>query len=82
MSRLLLLAGLIALSACQELAGPTVIKLAHGLDLAHPVHQSMAFMAERAAEMSAGGCSSRFTPANSWAPSGNAWSCSKSAAWA
>lgn len=54
MSRLLLLAGLIALSACQELAGPTVIKLAHGLDLAHPVHQSMAFMAERAAEMSEG----------------------------
>jgi tripartite ATP-independent transporter DctP family solute receptor len=32
----------------------TVLKLAHGLDTRHPVHQAMAFMAERVAELSDG----------------------------
>ena len=32
----------------------TVLKLAHGLDLTHPVHKGMVFMAERAREESAG----------------------------
>ena len=32
----------------------TVLKLAHGLDPSHPVHQAMAFMAERLAEKSSG----------------------------
>ncbi len=32
----------------------TVVKLGHGLDPSHPVHQGMTFMAERVAEKSAG----------------------------
>ena len=32
----------------------TVLKLAHGLDVTHPVHQGMVFMAERVKEKSGG----------------------------
>jgi tripartite ATP-independent transporter DctP family solute receptor len=54
MKKLLPFCLLCLLTACQDLGGPTVIKLGHGLDVTHPVHQSMAFMAERVAAKSAG----------------------------
>jgi tripartite ATP-independent transporter DctP family solute receptor len=50
------LAGLAAMTfrARSRTADVVVLKLAHGLDTTHPVHQGMAFMAERIAERSAG----------------------------
>ena len=41
---------LIALSRCGEISKTKTLKLAHGLDVSHPVHKGMAFMAERVAE--------------------------------
>lgn len=42
------------LTGCSELIEQKSIKLAHGLDTQHPVHQGMVYMAERLAEKSAG----------------------------
>lgn len=42
------------LSGCGEISDTTSLKLAHGLDVSHPVHKGMEFMAERAAEKSGG----------------------------
>jgi tripartite ATP-independent transporter DctP family solute receptor len=39
---------------CGKKDGVTVLKMAHGLDVTHPVHKAMLFMAERAAEKSGG----------------------------
>jgi tripartite ATP-independent transporter DctP family solute receptor len=44
----------IALAACGTRGDVTVIKLAHGLDPTHPVHQAMEFLAERVGEESGG----------------------------
>ncbi len=43
-----------ALAGCGRQSEVTVVKLGHGLDPTHPVHQGMAYMAERVAEKSAG----------------------------
>lgn len=43
-----------AATACSAASDATVIKLAHGLDPSHSVHQAMVFMAERVAEESGG----------------------------
>ena len=54
-SRLLL--GLLVscmLTGCAAQSDVTVVKLGHGLDPVHPVHQGMVFMAEKVAEKSAG----------------------------
>lgn len=40
--------------SCQEASSVTSIKLAHALNIDHPVHQGMAFMAEKVAEKSNG----------------------------
>ncbi|MEM6377146.1 MAG: TRAP transporter substrate-binding protein [Bacteroidota bacterium] len=45
---------LLTLLGCGEDSDTTVLKLAHGLDVQHPVHKGMEFMAERAAEKSNG----------------------------
>ena len=52
----LLTLGLIFLlaSSCGELIGPKTLKLGHGLNVDHPVHQGMEFMAQRLAEKSDG----------------------------
>lgn len=47
-----LLAALLA--GCAELRDTVEIKLAHGHDTSHPVHEAMAFMAERLAQKSGG----------------------------
>ena len=39
---------------CQQVGGVKYLKLAHGLDSAHPVHKGMEFMKERLAEKSSG----------------------------
>ena len=44
-------------AGCDKSGGqdrPTVLKLAHGLPVAHPVHKGMAFLAERVQEKTAG----------------------------
>jgi len=43
------------LLGCSGGSGPTVIKLAHSLDVGHPVHRAMTHMAERVAQRSGGG---------------------------
>lgn len=49
------LVGLVALFfSCAETNDTNVIKLAHGLDVNHPVHKGMVFMAERVDEESKG----------------------------
>ncbi|MDT0678814.1 TRAP transporter substrate-binding protein, partial [Autumnicola musiva] len=52
----ILLAGLILFSAvsCEKDDEIRVIKLGHGLDVSHPVHKAMVFMADRVAEKSGG----------------------------
>lgn len=40
--------------SCTEASDTRVIKLAHGLDVTHPVHKAMVFMGERLKEKSAG----------------------------
>lgn len=43
------------LGGCADAAdGPTVLRLAHGLDTGHPVHRAIVFMAERVADRSDG----------------------------
>lgn len=42
------------LCGCRTGGGTTVIKLGHGLDVSHPVHQAMELMAARADELSGG----------------------------
>ena len=41
-------------SACSKLTETKTLKLAHGLDVKHPVHIGMEYMAERVAEKSGG----------------------------
>ncbi len=48
------LTALICCAGCTELAGPKKIKLAHSLDITHPVHLGMLYMADRVAEKSGG----------------------------
>jgi tripartite ATP-independent transporter DctP family solute receptor len=43
-----------ALGAEAPISRPVVLKLGHGLDISHPVHKAMVFMAERVKEKSAG----------------------------
>jgi tripartite ATP-independent transporter DctP family solute receptor len=45
---------LIILIGCKGKQSVTILKLAHVLDITHPVHKGMAFMAEKVAEKSAG----------------------------
>jgi tripartite ATP-independent transporter DctP family solute receptor len=41
-------------SGCRGRDGARVLKLAHGLDVSHPVHRAMVHLADRVAELSAG----------------------------
>ena len=50
----LLLPILLLCLGCAEISDTKSLKLAHGLDVTHPVHKGMEFMAERLAEKSAG----------------------------
>jgi tripartite ATP-independent transporter DctP family solute receptor len=45
---------LISTVSCAELIGPKTLKLGHGLNVDHPVHQGMEIMAQRLAEKSDG----------------------------
>ncbi|MCO6490767.1 MAG: TRAP transporter substrate-binding protein [Phaeodactylibacter sp.] len=51
---ILALLSLAALTGCGEISRTKSLKLAHGLDNAHPVHKGMEYMAERVAEKSGG----------------------------
>ncbi|MEL6671143.1 MAG: TRAP transporter substrate-binding protein [Bacteroidota bacterium] len=53
-SYLLLLGSLLLVQSCGLSPGPKSLKLAHGLDVSHPVHQGMVYMAEVLAEKSGG----------------------------
>ncbi|MEL6355530.1 MAG: TRAP transporter substrate-binding protein [Bacteroidota bacterium] len=48
------LASWLILMACNELTEVKTLKLGHGLDVNHPVHQGMVIMAQRVSEKSAG----------------------------
>lgn len=50
----LLLLTLVLTAACSKLTTTRSLKLAHALDVSHPVHKGMAYMAERVAEKSNG----------------------------
>ena len=45
---------LLLISGCVNQQQGEVLKLAHGLDPSHPVHQAMVYMAERCKEISNG----------------------------
>ncbi|MGS2739813.1 TRAP transporter substrate-binding protein [Sinomicrobium sp. M5D2P17] len=49
-------------SSCHEAAKVKVIKLGHGLDASHPVHEAMTFMAKRLAEKSDGSLQIKIYP--------------------
>ena len=42
------------ISGCADAGSGTVLRLGHGLDVSHPVHRAMEFMAERLDELSGG----------------------------
>lgn len=44
----------LALAGCKSIQQGTTLKLAHGLDPSHPVHEAMVFMADRLKEVSGG----------------------------
>ncbi|SFW25162.1 tripartite ATP-independent transporter solute receptor, DctP family [Sinomicrobium oceani] len=48
--------------SCGEASKVKVIKLGHGLDASHPVHEAMTFMAERLAEKSGGSMQIKIYP--------------------
>ncbi|MEX1212281.1 MAG: TRAP transporter substrate-binding protein [Balneolaceae bacterium] len=50
----LILLLLVLLSSCRADRDVTVLKLAHGLDVSHPVHQGMVYMADQVRERSNG----------------------------
>lgn len=50
----LLVGAVLLLSGCGVHGDVTIVKLGHGLDPSHPVHQGMVYMAERVAEKSGG----------------------------
>lgn len=50
----LILLSVFALTSCSQGSRSTRLKLAHGLDVNHPVHKGMEFMAQRVAEKSGG----------------------------
>jgi len=50
----LILAACFFVQGCGEGDGVTVLKMAHGLDVTHPVHKAMLFMSEKALEKSGG----------------------------
>lgn len=41
-------------SSCEEITGTKFLKLGHGLDVGHPVHKGLEFLAQRVKEKSAG----------------------------
>lgn len=45
---------ILLISACDSVSTTKSLKLAHGLDISHPVHKGMEFMAEKLAEKSGG----------------------------
>ena len=45
---------LLFLAGCRQQQEGEVLKLAHGLDPSHPVHQAMVYMADRCKEISNG----------------------------
>jgi tripartite ATP-independent transporter DctP family solute receptor len=51
---LILLILTLVLFSCQKTETQTIIKLAHSLDVTHPVHKGMVYMAEKVNEKSAG----------------------------
>ncbi len=51
---ILFCATLVLISACTKVTDVKLIKLGHGLDVSHPVHEGMVFMAERLEEKSSG----------------------------
>jgi len=51
---LLLLVSFVLLNGCKEASSGKSLKLAHGLNVDHPVHMGMVFMADRLAEKSGG----------------------------
>jgi len=44
----------LGLVACARSEGPARLRLGHGLDVGHPVHRALVFLAERSAELSGG----------------------------
>ncbi|MEM9884480.1 MAG: TRAP transporter substrate-binding protein [Bacteroidota bacterium] len=54
MKKVLFLFPILFLFACAEISDVKQLKLAHGLDVTHPVHQGMVFMAESVKERSNG----------------------------
>lgn len=46
--------GILMLSSCQSTSPVKTLKLAHGLDVTHPVHKGMVYMAEELARISEG----------------------------
>ena len=51
---ILLLITVLSLSACSKVRNTRSLKLAHGLDVTHPVHKGMVFMAEQVEKKSGG----------------------------
>ena len=54
LSGLALLAVILVFNGCSDISNVTYLKLGHGLDISHPVHKGMVYMAERLEEKSGG----------------------------
>ncbi|MEM8886858.1 MAG: TRAP transporter substrate-binding protein [Bacteroidota bacterium] len=54
MKKLLSVAILFSILSCSEISGVKNLKLGHGLDVSHPVHKALEFLAEKVKEKSGG----------------------------
>ena len=53
---------LLLASSCEEVSKTKEIKLAHSLEVSHPVHQAMLYMAEKLKEKSGGELARKIYP--------------------
>ena len=68
-------------ASCTRTGVVETIKLGHGLDTNHPVHQAMVFMQERLDSLSGGTLQIQIYPTNNWAPSDNCLNYCNLVAW-
>ena len=68
MVKFIWLLGILVVTGCGRTGSVHTIKLGHGLDTNHPVHQAMVYMQKRVDENQTALCTFRFIPVSNWEP--------------
>ena len=72
---------LLSFISCDQIKSTKIIRLGHGLNTGHSVHQGMIFFGEKLQEISGGKLRCKFIPANNWEQNVSVWSCFKLVVW-